>query len=92
MEREKILVSAILRIESALSNRCAIQGKQGSVNDRLFSTLSDIIKEADELMEAIKKVNQLESDLEGLEVDMHCVKVDLQAEKDKLEKLQQKFS
>jgi hypothetical protein len=92
MEREKILASAILRIESALSNRCAIQGKRGSVNDRLFSTLSDIIKETDKLVEAIKKVNQLESDLEGMELAMHCVKVELQAEKDKLEKLQQKFA
>lgn len=92
MEREKILECAILRIESALSNRCAIQGKRGSVNDRLFSTLSDIIKETDKLVEAIKKVNQLESDLEGMELAMHCVKVELQAEKDKLEKLQQKFS
>lgn len=81
MEREKILASAILRIESALSNRCAIQGKRGSVNDRLFSTLSDIIKETDKLVEAIKKVNQLESDLEGMELAMHCVKVELQAEK-----------
>lgn len=92
MEREKILASAILRIESALSNRCAIQGKRGSVNDRLFSTLSDIIKETDKLVEAIKKVNQLESDLEGMELAMHCVKVELQAEKNKLEKLQQKFA
>lgn len=92
MEREKILECAILRIESALSNRCAIQGKRGSVNDRLFSTLSDIIKETDKLVEAIKKVNQLESDLEGMELAMHCVKVELQAEKDKLEKLQQKFA
>lgn len=92
MEREKILECAILRIESALSNRCAIQGKRGSVNDRLFSTLFDIIKETDELMEAMKKVNQLESDLEGMELAMHCVKVDLQVEKDKLEKLQQKFA
>lgn len=92
MEREKILASAILRIESALSNRCAIQGKRGSVNDRLFSTLSDIINETDKLVEAIKKVNQLESDLEGMELAMHCVKVELQAEKDKLEKLQQKFA
>ena len=92
MEREKILASAILRIESALSNRCAIQGKRGSVNDRLFSTLSDIINETDKLVEAIKKVNQLESDLEGMELAMHCAKVELQAEKDKLEKLQQKFA
>lgn len=92
MEREKILGCAILRIESALSNRCAIQGKWGSVNDRLFSTLSDIIKETDAILETTKKVNQLESDKEGMELALHCIMVELQAEKDKLEKLQQKFS